>query len=801
MLKLQNLDKTFNKRKKNKIHAVNNTSLEMGDTGLVALLGPSGCGKTTLLNVIGGLDAPDKGDVVIDGQRLTRRRSGKTDSIRTLKIGYIFQNYNLVENLTVFENVAIALRMSGVRNEAVIEEKVKYVLEKTGMYRYRNRTAEMLSGGERQRVGIARAIVKNPSIIIADEPTGNLDSRNTLEIMNIIKTISREKLVILVTHEEELAEFYTTRIVKIRDGKVISDNENEGTDGLDYSLDYKVYLKDIKDHKRLRNDKYELNFYNDSQDRLNLDIVIRKGNILIRNNNPETRLEVVDEDSPIELINDHYRKIEEGDDIGSGFDPGRLETGTKKRYRAVVGPVKMIKTGFSRVMDYSVIKKILLVGFFISAMFMTYAVSSIFGTINLTDDMFVTKDKSYLNIVSKHNDVNDYEELEKNRDIAYVMPGDSIINLNLKYDAYLQTVEAYVCLSGSLSDKDKISQGSLLYGRLPEKNREIVVDRLAVKNSIKEYSTKECGLGKVRDYLGCKVEIPNMGTFKIVGITDMESPCIYAPRSQFVNIIANSSEESDDTGLVDYGLMKSKVKKVKGSWPTKPYQVMVNEINKDEMKIGKTIDTKVNGQKLKVSGYFKDGNDSDILLVNNATVKYKLIKTTEGITVCPNDKDEVLSQLRDDGINIVDSYNQSRKEYISQNKAYNNASLMVAFVILAISCIEIFIIMRASFLSRVKEVGVYRAIGVKKGDIYRMFMGEILAITTITSLPGFAFMFYVIGRLGKVSYFSSLFITTPAVASICLGLIYAINLIFGLIPVMRTMRKRPAAILSRTDVN
>ena len=109
--------------------------------------------------------------------------------------------------------------------------------------------------------------------------------------------------------------------------------------------------------------------------------------------------------------------------------------------------------------------------------------------------------------------------------------------------------------------------------------------------------------------------------------------------------------------------------------------------------------------------------------------------------------------------------------------------------------------MRASFLSRVKEVGVYRAIGVKKSDIYRMFMGEIIAITTMTSLPGFAFMFYVISRLSKVSYFSSLFITTPEVGGLCLLLIYAVNMLFGLIPVMRTMRKRPAAILSRTDVN
>ena len=115
------------------------------------------------------------------------------------------------------------IKMLGIKDKEEIKKRVDYCLDKVGMYRYRNRLASMLSGGERQRVGIARAIVKNPNIIIADEPTGNLDSKNTLEIMNIIKSISKEKLVILVTHEKELANFYADRIINISDGKVISD--------------------------------------------------------------------------------------------------------------------------------------------------------------------------------------------------------------------------------------------------------------------------------------------------------------------------------------------------------------------------------------------------------------------------------------------------------------------------------------------------------------------------------------------------------------------------------------------------
>lgn len=171
MIKIEKANKYFNKGKKNEIHVINNTSLEFGESGLIALLGKSGSGKTTLLNAIGGLDKINKGKIFINGQKITKRSSYKIDEIRNLNVGYIFQDYKLIDNMTVFENVAIALRMIGIKDKKEIKKRVEYVLESVNMYRYRNRLATMLSGGERQRVGIARAIVKNPNIVIADEPT------------------------------------------------------------------------------------------------------------------------------------------------------------------------------------------------------------------------------------------------------------------------------------------------------------------------------------------------------------------------------------------------------------------------------------------------------------------------------------------------------------------------------------------------------------------------------------------------------------------------------------------------------
>ena len=147
--------------------------------------------------------------------------------------------------------------MIGIKDKKEIKKRVEYVLEKVGMERYKNRPSSMLSGGERQRVAVARAIVKDPDIILADEPTGNLDSKNSLEIMKIIKSISKERLVLLVTHEESLARFYADRIIELSDGKAVKDFENTQNDELDYEIDNNIYLKDFEKIDEIKKEWYK----------------------------------------------------------------------------------------------------------------------------------------------------------------------------------------------------------------------------------------------------------------------------------------------------------------------------------------------------------------------------------------------------------------------------------------------------------------------------------------------------------------------------------------------------------------
>ena len=837
MLTLQNVEKFFYRHKSNEVHVINNTSLEFGEKGLVALLGPSGCGKTTLLNVIGGLDKVNKGKIFVNGKKITGRTSGRVDKIRNLNIGYIFQNYNLIDSMTVFDNVAMVLRMVGIRNKEEIKQKVEYALDLVGMYRYRKRYADMLSGGERQRVGIARAIVKNPSIIIADEPTGNLDSANTLEVMNIIKAISNEKLVILVTHEENLANFYADRIIRLKDGKVISDEENKNVEGLDYRRENRNYLKDLKDKREFSDGENSIRIFNESGEKMDLDIVISRGNLFIRSKDPMSRMEIVDQDSSIELVDDHYKAMTAEEAEAHRFHPEKLRASKPLRNASILNVFTMLASGFRTVSRYHMIKKILLLGFVISAMFITYSVSNIAGILNIPDKKFVQDDKSYLQVVRNSVSVEDYLMFEQDPAVDYALPGDGKIAMQMPYDEYWQTSWGSAQFSGSLSNSQYLTESDLIAGRLPEDPYELVVDKLIVDRLKENYSDiSMAGYNTPEELLGRHLMLKNLPQFTIVGFTDRESPCIYADPSMFINMLANKGSdyeyfydgqfqsgyaaeaepvyaEGEDTNqesvgpsasaLTDYTLKQNEITLTKDSrWPENDYEVRADNSYSKTLKLNDEIRTKVNGQKLKLVGFYTSDTVRNEFLVNNNMIKYQLILESENMTVRPaGDKEAAIEALGAYGVKVQDLYEQQKKEYRRSQTEIMRAFLLVGGIIILISLIEIFLIMRASFLSRIKEVGTLRAIGVKKRDIYRMFSGEIIAITICASIPGWLMMNWLVYKLQGISYLENMFVCSPETILGSLILIFVFNLLFGLMPVFRTLVKRPAAILARTDVN
>ena len=809
MIKLERVNKYFYRHKRNQIHVINNTSVTLGDNGLVALLGPSGCGKTTLLNAIGGLDKINSGKIYINGQKIAKRRMSKVDKIRNLNIGYIFQDYLLVDDMTVFDNVALALKISGIKNKEEIKKRVNYVLEKVHMYRYRNRYANMLSGGERQRVGIARAIVKNPSIIIADEPTGNLDSKNTIEVMNIIKAISKDRLVILVTHETELADFYASRILRIEDGTIVSDEENNHTNELDYRLDNKIYLKDFEYQDSYGNNDIKVNYYSNDNKKLEINLIVQNGNIYIESKNNQ-KIEVVDSNSSIEVVDDHYKKISKSIYEEYNFDLDKISNkNIKRRYTSIFNPISLIINGFRKVRDYSIIKKILLIGFFVSSMFIAYSISSYFGIYQVNEKKFVNINPNYLTVVSKKIKVKDYLEYEKDENIDYVLPGDSSITFMLKFDDYYQSRGDVSYINGSLSSKNMINDSDIISGRMIESDKEIIIDKRVFELYYESTNAKYLGINKPEELFERELFIGSLRGYKIVGVVDKNSPSIYMDESNFVNILANNDVETqsymlgyndtnDKTRVFDYNLYDINIKK--GRLPLNDYEVIISNDYKDVIKLNKTIDYKVNGKKLKVVGYYTNKDKYDLYLTNNNTVKYELINKSSDLIFYAKDKNLVLNEYREKGINIKDSYEYSKELYMKDRIESFESSLILGIIILSISLLEIYLMIRSSFLSRIKEVGIYRAIGVKKRDIYKMFTGEIIAITTIASLLGIIYMSYILKELSTVNYISDRYVVNINTFVITVVFVYIFNLFVGLLPVYRTLRKSPARILSRSDI-
>ncbi len=223
MLKLNNIKKNYETGNES-VKALKGISIEFRENEFVSILGPSGCGKTTLLNIIGGLDHYTSGDLIIDGISTKKYKDRDWDTYRNHRIGFVFQNYNLISHQTVLSNVELALTLSGVDKQTRRKKAIE-VLEKVGLKDQMYKKPNQMSGGQMQRVAIARALVNDPDILLADEPTSALDTKTSVQIMEILKEISKDRLIIMVTHNPELAKKYSTRIINLLDGEVTSDSK------------------------------------------------------------------------------------------------------------------------------------------------------------------------------------------------------------------------------------------------------------------------------------------------------------------------------------------------------------------------------------------------------------------------------------------------------------------------------------------------------------------------------------------------------------------------------------------------
>ncbi len=388
MIKIKNLNKYYNKNKENQIHVINDVTLELPDKGLISFLGPSGSGKTTLLNVIGGLDKA-KGTIAYDELEIKDYKMRQVDRFRSKEIGYVFQNYNLLLEETVYSNLAIALEMIGIYDKEEQEKRIEYTLKAVGMYKYRKKRAYALSGGQQQRVSIARALIKKTKIIIADEPTGNLDSENTIEVMNILKKISKTSLVLLVTHNEEVANFYSDQVIKIQDGSIKNQYEGGENFALNTEQSNTIYLKDLNEVEQ-NGEHVNVKYYSTDQPSfIDLQIVEKNGTYYISSS---VKLKLAEETN-VKFIDDHYQALKQEHvdqfeyDTSWYQDSGKNKNGFKRFWGYLVKSFNKIRFAKRRT-------KILYACFVVIGILLAVCMIS-FSNYMIADDSKINADKGY----------------------------------------------------------------------------------------------------------------------------------------------------------------------------------------------------------------------------------------------------------------------------------------------------------------------------------------------------------------------------------------------------------------------
>ncbi|MFA5179647.1 MAG: ABC transporter ATP-binding protein/permease [Candidatus Izemoplasmatales bacterium] len=817
MIKISHLQKRFNKGKQNEIHVINNTSIEFPEKGLVALTGPSGCGKTTLLNVIGGLDKFESGTIDFDGIIINSYHPEQWDRIRNASIGYIFQNYNLIEDKTVYDNIEIGLNMAGLYQHSAVEERINYVLKSVGMYNYRRRNTLALSGGQQQRVAIARAIAKNPKVVLADEPTGNLDANNTFEIMSIIKKISQTCLVILVSHERELVEFYADRVIEIRDGQIISDHENSGNRTLEHIDDRNIYLKDLT----LKNitDPIELNYYYAEQPLASANIkLIYLNNTLYVKADTGTKVKYLTDETEIRLIDDHYKKPETDDVSKYLFDLnqfGAIKHDTRRK--SFIRFRDTLKDGFKKFLgNRKVLGKFFLIVCFVVACVIVFNLARIsaltqessyltvgrnFIQVEITDEM------TYADIATIIESTATDSIVPDTRDIYYRFSYENLYQGSGNKAAAISFIGGYAKSPVPVST-NQVDSSNVIIGSLPTTNREVMIDVWIADQLIANEMFINMGVSSYEDLIGVSLigSFLSLPELTISGIVKTNSPVVILTDDNRFYFTSTKDCTALGTASDNYTLQS-------GNQITNDNEALVSADS--GISVGSYLT--VLGIRFTVVGIFADDAAFDSVVSNAAfeqlmvnevisshTISDWMSTSADYIYLYAENTDQAVREINSLGFTALNSVEQLKTE----NLAVVFETLIFVYIGLGVTLVYIVFMMRSSMLSRIKEIGIYRSIGATKKDIYKIFFSEIIAFTSIGSLPGYLFMTYIVyfiqSKLNELTNMltgmDAFFYFPLHLFLIGLAGIYFMNIIFGLIPVFTLLRKTPSEINTKYDI-
>ncbi len=846
VVRIQNAQKYYNKGRQNELHVMNDISLELPASGLVAIFGKSGCGKTTLLNAVGGLDKIASGSIELFGRRMDDART--VDMLRNRYIGYIFQNYNLNVNETVYDNVAAALRLCGMEDESEIAERVTASLRNVGMEKYIARTPDTLSGGQQQRVAIARALVKNPAIILADEPTGNLDEANTVLVMDILKEISESHLVLLVTHEAHLVDFYCDRVIEIVDGRIHGDRRNEGANGYVRRNKNDIYLGELE-KSETTTPGVTLTRYGEppAGDRpIGLTLVNHGGKLYLKCDDPTVKL--LDPGSEIRLLDGVFNESptpeeKKGNRNGHHIDMSRLTPVEGKHYGRLYHMGNAFLGAWREIYAKPRKKKgrglrVVLVFLAVVLTFMTASIGAGFQEyIKLSRDhndrLFYIPldpeiDYSELEVAPGQNSVTHSrivgsDPLYETQGIGYLTFGTAAFmtarKTEIRAGAYAQSVDNMPDL--------KVVAGT---GEIKASHEILITTKMA--DELIESSTVGY-IDSYRDLVGLVADTAYYDSqdrcFRIVGVVESSEVFFYMDGIALSHYLLNHyvgtrvsalSEVRLNTELSDGQML---------------YVHWVEDVSKPE------YESPVReGDRIHIMGKYmivgkvlvKSYNDMEALgldqpisfFLTDADLKslaYSIdFSADDGMAFYYKDdygsNDPYYSnhlQIRSSNPDATAAYLNSvlgRDGYLTPDdmlaKVRANARMQAlsnglsVLIFLSLMCLCVFFVMRSSFMSRVREVGILRAIGVTRKNLLFRFGVEAGLLLLLTTGIAYLISSFFIMTLSDAPLFSSIFFFPPWLAIGMFAVIFAAGIFFGILPALILFRKTPSEILAKYDI-
>lgn len=838
MIKITKLNKYFYRNKSNQIHVINDANIVFPETGLVTILGESGSGKTTLLNVLGGLDNFHSGEIEYDQIKLSSYSARKIDRIRNEKIGYIFQNYLLLQHRTVYENLHILLNMYDITEEEK-SERIDYVLKAVGMLRYKKKNVSELSGGQQQRVAIARALIKAPSLILADEPTGNLDEKNTIQIMNIIKKISKTTLVILVSHEESIATSYSDYVIEVVDGKIVNEKNVSETNLYQYEDNRNIYLKEFE-YSQIDDERIHIDFYSNENKKLNLQIINHNGKFYIKSLN---QIILLDERSDIKILDEHRKPLDievEANENSYELQPLEFKRTPHLSFKETIKlAFSNLKNTKKRVAFLSIplfliiILTILSVQSVVSASKVDYQ-HLVFTHSNINTIYFDAGDATVNKKMSQFGFKHFYDNFYKdNANIEIVL--DHPVTFSFTLPTFDQMVNNKYELKGmSILSNRYISESDLIYGRMPNTATEIIVEKWVVENAI-ENSTLNNFI-TVEGFVGRNLSLKGQDYFyTVVGIADTNENAVYMNDWALFDIYPSSikvkstsicsvSEFLKFEGTPDELTLGSNqaVGNLKYEFNHELLDLYINE--DDELKFD-VIDNIDFGE---CPFRFVVPDD-----VYDKIVRSVAIQNHERMYVYCDNEEEV-EQVRE-YINSVSDFYASGELKIDKNDAeiYGNkggyvnvylllslsssyhtvidpfvaqannvvtSRLLITLTIVALSLVIVFFSMKSLSIKNIYDIGVYRAIGISKGSIVFVYAIEVLIISLKTTLIGGVLLYVITNIISGIPIIDAniaipfeIFLTTT------FGMII-LNVLVGILPVVLTLRKTPSQILTKYDI-